>query len=75
MVGSNQPPVKPNIPGLTMEGNRIVGVQPKPSVQPKTLTPLYNPSIHKVGDKVLIRHRGRLVETVIPELDADGQPI
>jgi len=36
---------------------------------------LYNPSIHKAGDRVLIRQGKKLVETVIPELDADGYPI
>ncbi len=40
-------------------------------VQPKEEIPLYNPMKHHVGDKV--RVNGRVV--VIPELDADGNPI
>ena len=42
-----------------------------------TTVPLYNPAIHRAGDRVLIRHphTRKLVETVIPHLDADGQPI
>lgn len=36
---------------------------------------LYNPTVHKAGDRVLVRKGGKLVETVIPELDMDGNPI
>lgn len=42
------------------------------NVQP---VPLYNPLNHKIGDRVLIQRGKRMVETVIPELDADGNPI
>ena len=34
--------------------------------------PLYNSSIHHAGDRVLVRQGKRLVETVIPQYDADG---
>ena len=37
--------------------------------------PLYNPADHKAGDRVLVRQGKRLVETIIPELDAEGNPI
>ena len=39
--------------------------------------PLYNPAIHKSGDKVLVKplYGKKLVETVIPLLDADGNPM
>ncbi len=37
--------------------------------------PLYNPSIHKAGDTVLVRQRDRYIEIKIPELDGDGHPI
>ena len=52
-----KPHVIPNIEGLRMRGNIILGVKPKsnlnakPDVKPK----LYNPSIHKPGDTVLMR--------------------
>lgn len=76
----------PSIPGLKIEGNKIVGllechdaqdktrgsVTPAP---PKPLIPLYDRAIHKTGDKVLMRHGRRLIETVVPELDLDGNPI
>ena len=42
------------------------------SVQP---IPMYNPSVHKAGDRVMIRSNRKLIETVIPELDGSGQPI
>ncbi len=45
----------------------------KPTVQPNT--PVYNPAIHRPGDKVLVRQGKRLVPTIIPNLDADGQAI
>lgn len=61
--------------GLIMEGNRILGV--KANVEPQTSTPIYNPAIHKPGDRVLVRppHSKKLIEIVIPELDADGHPM
>ena len=36
---------------------------------------LYNPAIHKAGDRVLMQKGKRLVEAIVPELDADGRPI
>ena len=38
-------------------------------------TPPYNPVLHPPGTHVLIKQGKRLVEAVVPELDADGQPI
>ena len=40
-----------------------------------TTVPMFNPSIHKAGDKVMVYQGKRLIETVIPELDADGHPV
>lgn len=39
--------------------------------------PLYNPAIHGPGDRVLVKplYGKKLVATVLPELDAGGQPI
>lgn len=37
--------------------------------------PLYNPAIHKAGDRVLVRKGKKLVEAIVPEIDADGQVI
>ena len=71
--------VKPKvIPGLRMEGNKIVGVKPvsnlieevvKPSV------PIYNPSLHRAGDLVRVQKGRRLIEMVIPEIDGDGNVV
>ena len=36
---------------------------------------LYNPSVHKTGDRVLVRHGKQLVEAIVPALDADGRPM
>ena len=65
-------PVKTPIPGLTMEGNRIVGVQSRPETFP---VPIYNPSKHKAGDRVMVRQGNRWIEMVLPELDKDGNAI
>lgn len=46
-------------------------VIPNESMQPEPEIPLYNPSKHGAGDTVIIN--GKV--TVIPELDADGNPI
>jgi len=40
-----------------------------------TAAPLYNPSIHKPGDTVMMYKGKGLVTTIIPELDADGNVI
>ncbi len=68
------------IPGLLMDGNKIVGVGHRPVVQPTSnLTddvPLYDPSRHRPGDKVRIRDfAGRLKVVTIPDLDGAGQPM
>lgn len=64
--------IKP-IPGLVIQGNRIVSIKRKerPSL------PLYDPTKHKAGDRVLVQspYSKRLIETTIPELDADGHPM
>ena len=80
-ANSNLNPVQPtrSIKGLIMEGNRIIGVQPKvPSPSEGEVNiPLYNPAIHRLGDRVLIKppYGKKLIETVIPEIDAEGNPI
>ena len=63
-------PVQPTLGELR---ELIKGIEAKPVVQPSI--PLYNPAIHKPGDSVLVQQGKRLVETVIPELDGDGNPI
>ena len=42
---------------------------------PSGVYPLYNPAVHKVGDKVLMRQGKRLVLAVVPELDGDGHEV
>lgn len=39
--------------------------------------PLYNPAVHRPGDTVMIRnpHTRKMVETVIPKIDADGNAV
>lgn len=65
------PTVKPKIPGLKMDGNRILGLA---DVQP--IIPVWSPCEHyEPGDKVLVRRGKRMIETVIPEIDADGNPM
>ena len=41
----------------------------------KPKVPLYNPMIHRAGDRVMVQKGKRLIETVIPELDADGYAV
>jgi hypothetical protein len=73
----NVTPVKPNIEELRglikdIEEN----VKPKTeNVKPKLSPPVYNPRLHKPGDRVLMRQGKRYIETVVPELDGSGQPI
>ena len=66
--------VKPKLKaaGLIMQGNRIVSVKKQVA---RAKLPIYNPAIHKSGDKVLIRQGNRLVPYIVPDLDAGGQAI
>ncbi len=63
---------KLEVAGIRLEGNRIVKKTAKSL--PESV-PLYNPMVHRAGDKVLVQRGKKLVETIIPELDADGQPM
>ena len=47
----------------------------KPVEKKQEEIPLYNPAVHRAGDKVRVWQYGKLVVIVIPELDADGQPV
>ena len=58
--------------GLKMEGNRIVGVS---KGVPLDRVPLYNPAIHRPGDRVRVQRGRRVIETVIPEIDGEGNAI
>ena len=66
LTGSNKPTLD-ELRGL------ISGIEAKQTVQPTV--PLYNPILHRAGDRVLVQQGKRLVETVIPELDAGGSPM
>ena len=48
-------------------------VRPKEDV--KAIPPLYNPSIHRAGDLVIVQKGKRYIEMVIPEIDADGNAV
>ncbi len=63
-----QPKLKAS--GLVMQGNRIVGIT-KHVEAPKL--PLYNPAIHRPGDRVLVQQGKRFIPAIVPTLDADGQ--
>ncbi len=80
---AHNPSVIPNIAdrlraaGLTLEGNKIVGAAKPATKQSDNIIPLYNPAIHKPGDRVLVKpaYGKRLVTVIIPDLDVDGNPI
>jgi len=55
-----------------MDGNRIVGIQSTP--QPESI-PRYNPAVHRAGDRVLVQRGDKWVSVIVPEIDADGNPI
>ena len=64
--------------GLTIkDGTLDLTQSTREPVRPEsnTTVPMFNPSIHKAGDKVMVYQGKKLIETVIPELDADGQPV
>jgi len=67
------------LPGLVIEGNKIIGVQPKSNLntEERVNIPIYNPAIHRPGDRVRIKsqYSKRLIEIVIPEMDAGGCPM
>lgn len=63
------------------ERKRLVKFQPNSNLNPvqpsgePTIIPIYNPAIHGAGDRVLILRGRRYIPTIVPELDAGGQPI
>ena len=58
--------------GINHSVNNVVNtIQPDSQATP----PLYNPSIHKVGDRVLMPKGKRVVEATVPDVDADGAVI
>ncbi len=63
--------------GLTLEGNKIVSAAKPVAPLASPGIPLYDPTKHKPGDRVLIKspYGKRLVETVIPSIDLDGNPM
>lgn len=70
------PNVIPKLPGLILQGNKIVGIERQPATMPQEFIPLYNPSLHRTGDKVKMRDRqGKTQVLIVPELDVDGNPI
>jgi hypothetical protein len=59
--------------GLRIEGNKISLGSKQAVAQPDL--PIYNPTIHRPGDKVLVKVGGRLVPMIVPVLDGDGRPM
>ena len=71
-------PVNSPTPSVTPKAEVIAQLRQliKPvEAEKKALVPLYNASIHRAGDRVRVFDGNRLVEMVVPELDADGQPV
>ncbi len=66
-----RPSVQPN----TLDNLRqlIKNIEHKEPVKPNL--PIYNPAIHKPGDKVLVKRGNRFIPTIVPTLDADGHPM
>ena len=56
---------------MAYKGKSIVS----PTTESPDPLPLYNKEVHHAGDRVLIQRGKRLVETVVPHLDMDGQSI
>jgi len=67
------PPGKTQIPGLVMDGNRIMGVSPVPAT--KVPQPYIPGQHYQPGETVLVQRGRQTVEAIIPRLDADGNPM
>jgi len=65
--------VKPKLDELRQ---LVRGIEQRYDAKPKQAEslPIYNPAIHKAGDRVLIQQGKRLIPTIVPEIDADGHP-
>ncbi len=72
-VGLVQPSVQPDTPLVDIDLLEALGQANHDNAHPRV--PLYNPQIHRAGDRVMIQKGKRLIEMVIPELDADGYPV
>ena len=69
-----RPDVKTQIKGLVMDGNTIIGLTQAPA--PVKAPEVYIPGRHyQAGDVVMVQRGRRMIESTVPALDADGQPI
>ena len=49
-------------------------LEPKDEMSSKP--PIYNPRVHKAGDRVRMRSSsGKMIEITVPEIDGEGNPI
>jgi hypothetical protein len=56
----------------TMVEAPYVDNQVKVVQNPYQVTPIFNPRVHKTGDKVRKWDGGKWVECIVPQVDADG---
>lgn len=52
----------------------VKAIEDKPQTQTPR-PPLYNPAVHRPGDRVLVRQGRSLIETIVAEVDADGNAV
>ena len=82
--GSNafvRPPVRPPVRPIDNLRQVIKSIENKDKAHQcppgEVSLPLYDPAIHRPGDKVMVKpvYGKKLMPVVLPELDAGGQPI
>ena len=48
------------------------GIEKKKGQTENVYVSVYNPKIHKAGDRVMVQKGKKMVEVEVPEVDADG---
>ncbi len=59
---------------LTVSVDGVIEFDVRKHVDSQAKIPIYNPAIHKAGDRVLVLKGKEYVKMVVPDLDADGRP-
>jgi len=59
---------------LLAQIEKAIGLEVQPN-RASITRPLYDPTIHKAGDQVVVLKGKKLIETMVPLLDGDGYPV
>ncbi|KKM99784.1 hypothetical protein LCGC14_1144340 [marine sediment metagenome] len=73
---SNSSPVEIKLPLYNPDVYKMLTSDMRREYEERTVKPMYNPRIHRPGDRVRMRNAvGKLIEITVPELDGEGNAV